>query len=63
VLDYFDSKKAYVTHGGRRLGAGRKKIGNVRMQIFVSEKVRRLIERKARKEGKTLSAVIEEQFA
>jgi hypothetical protein len=33
------------------------------MQIFVSEKVRRLIERKARKEGKTLSAVIEEQFA
>jgi len=32
------------------------------MQILVSEKVRKLIEQRAKKEGKTLSAVIEEQF-
>lgn len=63
VLDYFDARRAQVTHGGRRVGIGRKKTGKVRMQILVSEKVRRLIEHRAAKEGKTLSAVIAEQFA
>ncbi|MGH8092397.1 MAG: hypothetical protein ACREIF_02845 [Chthoniobacterales bacterium] len=43
-------------------GAWRKRIGNVRIQILVSEKVRKLIEKRERREGKTLSAVIEEQF-
>ena len=62
VLDYFDTTRMKVTRGGRRPGAGRKSIGNVRMQILVSEKVRKLIEKRAKKEGKTLSAVIEEQF-
>jgi len=63
VLDYFDTARMKVTRGGRRPGAGRKKIGNVRMQILVSEKVRKLIEKRAKREGKTLSAVIEEQFS
>jgi hypothetical protein len=51
-----------VSRGGRRPGAGRKKIANVRTQIPVSEKVRKLIEKRAKSEGKTLAAVIEEQF-
>lgn len=52
VLDYFDTAEIKVTHGGLRQGAGRKRIGNVRMQILVSEKARKLIEKRAKREGK-----------
>jgi hypothetical protein len=61
VLDHFETARMKVSRGGRR-PAGRKKIGNVRMQILVSKKVPKLIEKRAKREGKTLSAVIEEQF-
>ena len=39
-------------------GAARKRVGNVRMQILVSESVRRLIEKQAKRKNKTLSHLV-----
>ena len=52
-----------IIHGGARKGAGRKKTGHVRLQILLSPQARARIVRTARREGKTLSAVIESRFA
>lgn len=42
VLDYFDTTRAIVTHGGARNGAGRKPSGKVRKTVKLSpEAVRR----------------------
>ena len=36
VLDYFDASRAVVSHGGARLGAGRKPTGKMRKTVKLS---------------------------
>jgi hypothetical protein len=49
-----------VVRGGVRPGAGRKPSGHVRLSLSVSPRAKAALERRAKKEHKTLSAVIEE---
>lgn len=52
-----------VVHGGARPGAGRKPTGHVRLSLNVSPRAKAALQRRAKKEHKTLSAVIEELIA
>jgi hypothetical protein len=36
VLDYFDASRAVVSHGGARIGAGRKPTGKMRKTVKLS---------------------------
>ena len=49
-----------VVHGGPRAGAGRKPAGHVRLSLNVSPRAKATLERRAKKEHKTLSAIVEE---
>ncbi len=48
-----------VVRGGARAGAGRKPAGHVRVGLCLSPRAKAALERRAKKEHKTLSAVIE----
>lgn len=52
-----------VVRGGMRAGAGRKPSGHVRLSLNVSPRTKAALQRRAKKERKTLSAVIEELIA
>jgi hypothetical protein len=45
VLGYFDTAKAQVTHGGTRLGAGRKATGKLRKTVKLSPQAVRRFEK------------------
>lgn len=49
--------------GGVRVGAGRKPVGHVRMQIVVTPQTRRRIEALAKREHLTLSGAVERLVA
>lgn len=60
VLDYFDASRAVVTHGGARLGAGRKSEGKLRKTVKLSpEAVRRFQIFARRKKLPNFSAALE----
>jgi hypothetical protein len=63
VLDYFDESKGFHPNwGGARNGSGRKTTGNVRLQLLVPGAVSTRIREIARREKKSLSAVVAERF-
>ena len=60
VLDYFDASRAMVTHGGARLGAGRKPAGKLRKTVKLSPAaVRRFQAYARRKKLPNFSAALE----
>jgi hypothetical protein len=60
VLDYFDASRAMVTHGGARLGAGRKPAGKLRKTVKLSAAaVRRFQAYARRKKLPNFSAALE----
>ena len=50
VLDYFDVARAVVTHGGARLGAGRKPTGKLQKTVKLSPQAIRRFQAFARRE-------------
>ncbi len=60
VLDYFDSARAVLTHGGARPGAGRKPAGKLRKTVKLSPgAVRRFQAYARRKKLPDFSAALE----
>ena len=60
VLDYFDVSRVVITHGGVRVGAGRKPEGKVRKTVKLSPAaVRRLQAYARRKKLPNFSAALE----
>jgi hypothetical protein len=60
VLDYFDVSRAVLSHGGARVGAGRKPEGKVRKTVKLSPAaVRRLQAYARRKKLPNFSAALE----
>lgn len=61
VLDYFDTGRALVTHGGPRPGSGRKATGKLRKTVKLSAEAIRRFESYARKRKlPNFSAALEE---
>lgn len=54
---------AIVVRGGYRTGAGRKPSGHVSMRISIRPQTRKRIEALAKKQGMTMSAVVDSMFA
>jgi hypothetical protein len=50
---------AVVVRGGYRVGAGRKSTGHVQLGLSVSPKAREALRRRAAKEHKSMSAIVE----
>lgn len=60
VLDYFDTSRAIVTHGGLRPGAGRKPAGKLRKTVKLSPEAIRRFQIFARQENlPSFSAALE----
>jgi hypothetical protein len=63
VLDYFDLNKAFVRHGGARIGAGRKPLGKIRKQVLLSEAIVAKVNAIAAKKHLSFSAAVENACA
>lgn len=71
ALDFSDAPEATDAElsaaktewGGRRSGSGRKRSNHIRLTLSVSRGFRRELQRKAEKEGLTLSAYVQTHLA
>jgi len=63
VLDYFALDKAFVRHGGARIGAGRKPLGKIRKQVLLSEAIVAKVIAIAAKKHLSFSGAVEKACA